>query len=277
MKKFLFKLTALSLLLAGMVSPAYAADQWSESSPAGTSQMADADANIIINNEALDRLNRYAKFGLGVNYSTPTALSILTGSIAIPNAAATTIRWRSLTTATTAGWSDLDTGVEENSTQYYLYVTADTDIEGIVFKISKSAAPSGSTYYRAIASFYNNSSGNIENVVSYRTEQGTDYRDLVKGWIHFNGSGTVAISDQYNVSSITDNATGDYTVTWDTDFASASYVMAGMAYLVNEQMFVISHSSTATAAGSKRIRTVDADGTNKDATEVMLLAVGDRT
>jgi hypothetical protein len=33
-----------------------------------------------------------------------------------------------------------------------------------------------------------------------------------KAWVNFNGTGTVAIRASFNVTSITDNGTGDYTV-----------------------------------------------------------------
>jgi hypothetical protein len=44
-----------------------------------------------------------------------------------------------------------------------------------------------------------------------------------KAWVNFNGTGTVAIRVSYNVSSITDNATGEYIVNFATAFSSASY------------------------------------------------------
>jgi hypothetical protein len=44
-----------------------------------------------------------------------------------------------------------------------------------------------------------------------------------KGWVRFNGTGTVAIAASYNVSSITDNGVGDWTVNWTTAFSSANY------------------------------------------------------
>lgn len=44
-----------------------------------------------------------------------------------------------------------------------------------------------------------------------------------KAWVNFNGTGTVAIRTSYNVTSITDNGTGDYSVNWDVDFSSANY------------------------------------------------------
>ena len=37
-------------------------------------------------------------------------------------------------------------------------------------------------------------------------------QDTAKAWVNFNGTGTVAIRGDYNVSSITDSGTGDYTV-----------------------------------------------------------------
>jgi len=47
---------------------------------------------------------------------------------------------------------------------------------------------------------------------------------LAKAWVNFNGTGTVAIRASFNVSSITDNGTGDYTVNFTTALADANYV-----------------------------------------------------
>jgi hypothetical protein len=44
-----------------------------------------------------------------------------------------------------------------------------------------------------------------------------------KAWVNFNGTGTVAIRASGNVSSITDNGTGDYTVNFTTALADANY------------------------------------------------------
>ena len=44
-----------------------------------------------------------------------------------------------------------------------------------------------------------------------------------KAWVNFNGTGTVAIRGSYNVSSITDNGTGDYTVNFTNALADANY------------------------------------------------------
>jgi hypothetical protein len=44
-----------------------------------------------------------------------------------------------------------------------------------------------------------------------------------RAWVNFNGIGTVAIRASGNVSSITDNGTGDYTVNFTTALADANY------------------------------------------------------
>ena len=48
-----------------------------------------------------------------------------------------------------------------------------------------------------------------------------------KAWVNFNGTGTVAIRRAFNVSSITDNGTGDYTVNFTTAMVDADYSAQG--------------------------------------------------
>ena len=50
-----------------------------------------------------------------------------------------------------------------------------------------------------------------------------------KVWINFNGSGTVAIRDSFNISSLTDNGTGDYTLNFSNAFSNDDYCLAGTA------------------------------------------------
>lgn len=46
-----------------------------------------------------------------------------------------------------------------------------------------------------------------------------------RAWVNFNGTGTVSIRDSGNVSSITDNGTGDYTVNFTTAMPDANYAV----------------------------------------------------
>ena len=47
-----------------------------------------------------------------------------------------------------------------------------------------------------------------------------------KAWVNFNGTGTVAIRAAFNVSSITDNGTGVYTVNFSSAMSDTNYCVA---------------------------------------------------
>ena len=55
---------------------------------------------------------------------------------------------------------------------------------------------------------------------------GTEVGTLCRAWVNFNGTGTVAIRSSFNVSSITDNGTGNYTINFTTALPDANYVVA---------------------------------------------------
>jgi len=50
-----------------------------------------------------------------------------------------------------------------------------------------------------------------------------------RAWVNFNGTGTVAIRASGNVSSITDNGTGDYTVNFSVAMLGSNYAVSGTA------------------------------------------------
>jgi hypothetical protein len=64
---------------------------------------------------------------------------------------------------------------------------------------------------------------------------GTTYsaRGIAKAWVNFNGTGTIAARDSENVSSLTDNGTGDYTVNISNAFAAADYAISNMVRSTN--------------------------------------------
>jgi hypothetical protein len=49
-----------------------------------------------------------------------------------------------------------------------------------------------------------------------------------RAWVNFNGTGTVAIRASGNVSSITDNGTGNYTANFTTAMADANFGITGI-------------------------------------------------
>jgi len=60
------------------------------------------------------------------------------------------------------------------------------------------------------------------NTLEEATTGGATYF-TAKAWVNFNGSGTVSIRSDGNVSSITDNGTGNYTVNFSNSVSSNNY------------------------------------------------------
>jgi len=61
------------------------------------------------------------------------------------------------------------------------------------------------------------------NSAQFATVTGTAPIYPCRAWVNFNGTGTVAIRASGNVTSITDNGTGDYTVNFTTAMPDALY------------------------------------------------------
>lgn len=70
-----------------------------------------------------------------------------------------------------------------------------------------------------------------------------------KVWVNFNGTGTVSIRDDYNVNTITDNGTGNYTVNTtitmsSTNYAAIATVGGGSISNASESTQIISRGTT---------------------------------
>jgi len=62
-----------------------------------------------------------------------------------------------------------------------------------------------------------------------QNSSGTEKGQFAKAWVNFNGTGTVAIRDSFNVSSITDDATGEYTINFANAMSDTNYLVVGMS------------------------------------------------
>ena len=65
-----------------------------------------------------------------------------------------------------------------------------------------------------------------------------------KAWVNFNGTGTVAIRASYNVSSITDNGTGEYRINFTNPMPDTNYVYTGSTAWTTGQPSAIVGSGT---------------------------------
>lgn len=104
------------------------------------------------------------------------------------------------------------------------------------------------------------------NGASFGTVSGSAPLFLCRAWVNFNGTGTVAIRASGNVSSITDNATGYYTVNFTTAMPDADYASHVIASPVGIGAFVavpqinitnVGQTESAPAAGSFRFVLLD--------------------
>lgn len=88
-----------------------------------------------------------------------------------------------------------------------------------------------------------------------------------RAWVNFNGTGTVAIRASGNVTSITDNGTGNYTVNFTISMPDVNFSIAG--YTVNPASRALVFGDVNTyATGSIRVNTGYITGFNGEATSI---------
>lgn len=66
-----------------------------------------------------------------------------------------------------------------------------------------------------------------------------------RAWVNFNGTGTVAIRGSGNVSSITDNGVGDYTINFTTAMPDANYAIVATVATIPNSLGLVSSRSDA--------------------------------
>ena len=79
---------------------------------------------------------------------------------------------------------------------------------------------------------------------------------IAKAWVNFNGtatSGSATIRASFNVSSVTSNGTGDFTINFTTAMPDANYCLVGTAGTTGTGGFISSGYSAAPATTSCRI------------------------
>jgi hypothetical protein len=103
---------------------------------------------------------------------------------------------------------------------------------------------------------------------------GTQIGTFCRAWVNFNGTtnvgGFCTIRASFNVTSVADNGTGDYTINFTNALPDANYAavcaarIEGAATIVNEA----NPSIPAKAAGSIRIATLNSTFSSTDAGQV---------
>jgi hypothetical protein len=114
-------------------------------------------------------------------------------------------------------------------------------------------APNGSA--ASLTSFPTLNQNTTGTAGSLSTASGSAPSYSARAWVNFNGTGTVAIRASGNVSSITDNGVGDYTVNFTTAMPDANYNhnITVAASEATAAFNARSYGSTTKASGSLRI------------------------
>ena len=96
---------------------------------------------------------------------------------------------------------------------------------------------------------------------------------LLKAWANLDGSGTVGVNDSFNTTSITDNGTGNYTVTIANDLANGNGAMSGYSIMDG---LVYGDVNDVSSAGTFRMRVVVGNSNSlMDPDEFHVLIAGD--
>lgn len=114
-------------------------------------------------------------------------------------------------------------------------------------------------YRQSNTTWYRNSAPALGNV-------GTAPVYAARAWVNFNGTGTVAIRASGNVSSITDNGVGDYTLNFTTAMSDANYSSAITSDNTNTAVLAFgADGTTPRTTTALRLRTANTSGALTDA------------
>jgi len=97
---------------------------------------------------------------------------------------------------------------------------------------------------------------------------------VAAAWVNFDGTGTIAARDSFNVASLTDQGTGNYDVSLSNAMASANYCYSGLANGSGSSNSQV-NGDGALQASTMLLRTINTADNNQDTDGVYIAAHGD--
>jgi hypothetical protein len=116
-------------------------------------------------------------------------------------------------------------------------------------------------------------SANSMTIRGEGSNQTSIQQGLGKSWLNLDGTGTVGINGSFNISSVTDDGTGDYDPFFTTNMANTTYAGTGTTLSGPGDFCVVAITSLAT--GGYRLLVSDGASTNEDADPVQTHILGD--
>jgi len=94
-------------------------------------------------------------------------------------------------------------------------------------KLTATGTKDATTFLRGDNTFQTVSSYTDSDALTLFNASGSAPVYACRAWVNFNGTGTVAIRASGNVSSITDNGVGEYTMNFTTAMQDVNYTLVG--------------------------------------------------
>ena len=170
--------------------------------------------------DAISVVNGQASYTMqvgGVNATPQSAnhmLVSLNGILQAPNSSFT-VSGSTITFASNLVTGDVIDFIQILGDVLDLGVPSDNTVS--LAKLTATGTKDATTFLRGDNTF------NAPSVANLSTASGSAPSYSARAWVNFNGTGTVAINGNGNVSSITDNGTGEYTINFTTAMPDSTY------------------------------------------------------
>ena len=100
----------------------------------------------------------------------------------------------------------------------------------------------------------------------FKNNSGTEIGQLCKAWLNLTGTGTIAIADSFNISSVTDVGNGRYRATFTNSMSNANYVVVGTSEYIEgsgnqyQIISIVSSTTTTFELGNQTLNNIQVDG-----------------
>ena len=117
---------------------------------------------------------------------------------------------------------------------------------------------------------------NSSAVPVIQNTSGTEIGQFCKAWVNFDGTGTISIRDNFNVSSITDGGTGVYTANFSNSMSNNDYTSVVSTGNNDKGRYgIMIDSDNKTTSACKIFGFQTSTGSSLDSEEVSLAIFGD--
>tara|TARA_R110002126_G_scaffold287358_1_gene440115 strand:- start:40 stop:423 length:384 start_codon:yes stop_codon:yes gene_type:complete len=107
------------------------------------------------------------------------------------------------------------------------------------------------------------------------TAMSTINQGTAKFWVNFNGTGTIAARDSFNLSSLTDNGTGDYTATFTNAMGNANHAPQGVGQNSASTGLGLMYNPFSVTTTNTQMKYVNNDAAARDSAQNHVLTNGD--